>query len=158
VANCPKCGTTQGTDDVACKKCGLAAERFDSVAQARDANVPDALIAAWDRAVEQWDEQARHDELIRLVTQHDAYAWAAARYRTKPDPIGERQLERIRKAAEVTMTSAAVVRQANAKKPYRGTTVVLVLLAVALFAGLAMAMVARNRAANGANPASVPGN
>lgn len=155
VANCPKCGTAQQAGDTACKRCGLATDRFDSFAGTRDAEVPDALIAAWDNAVAKWDDQARHDEVIRLVTQHDAYAWAAARYRTKPDAIGERHLERVRKSAEATMLSAAVARQAAGKKPYRGTTMMLVLLAVALFAGLAMAMVARNKAAT--NPASATG-
>ena len=157
VTTCPKCGTAQAAGEAACKKCGLAVDRFDSFADKRDAEVPEALVAAWDRAVEQWDDPARHDELLRLVTANDAYAWAAARYRTKTDPVGARQLERVRKAAEATMMSAAVVRAANAKKPFRGTTMVLVLLAVAMFAGLAMAFIARNQTAGHGSAATTTG-
>ncbi|MBS1123797.1 MAG: hypothetical protein H6Q90_6025 [Deltaproteobacteria bacterium] len=102
-------------------------------AQAQDASAPDVLIAAWDRAVAGWDEPARHDEVIRLVAQHDAYAWAAARYRTRTgDPIGDRQLERVRKAAEVTLYATQTRRPD--RKPGLLTAMIILLIIVAVVA------------------------
>ncbi|MBA2540258.1 MAG: hypothetical protein H0V17_11525, partial [Deltaproteobacteria bacterium] len=113
---------------------------------ARDAAIPDALGAAWDRALEGWSESARHDEVMRLVAQHDAFAWAAARYRTKAgDPVADKQLERVRKAAEATLFSGAVARKDANKNPYRSTTMMLVTLVVLIVGGLVYAMVVRNR-------------
>ncbi|HEU0033814.1 MAG TPA: hypothetical protein VFQ53_24470 [Kofleriaceae bacterium] len=153
---CPKCGAPR-TAATACPKCGLATERMDAFAQERDASIPDVLTAAWERAVEQWDDASRHDEVMRLVAQHDAYAWAAARYRTRAgDPIGDRQLERVRKAAEVTLfATASQRREPTGQKPYRALTTVMVLLVVAAIGGLLYATVVRDRSSTppGATPA-----
>jgi hypothetical protein len=109
------------------------------------AALPDALSAAWDHAVEAWDDIARHDEVMRLVAQHEAYAWAASKYRTRAgDPIGDRQIARIRKAAEATMLASAAVRKETAPKPYRAVTAVLIMLIVAAVGGLLYAMVMRD--------------
>ena len=54
---------------------------MEAYAKTRDASVPEAVAAAWDRALEGWDDAGRHDALLRLVAQHDAYAWAAGKYR-----------------------------------------------------------------------------
>jgi hypothetical protein len=106
---------------------------------------PDVLVAAWESAVEKWDEQPRHDEVMRLVAQHDAYAWAAERYRTRAgDPIGDRQLERVRRAAEVTMRATATPKAEPLAKPYRAATAVLVMMIVAAVVALLFAMIRRN--------------
>lgn len=144
LASCPKCGTGK-TDAPACPRCGLVAERWEGFAATRDAEAPDVLIAAWDRAALAWDDPALHDEVMRLVAQHDAYAWAAARYRTRAgDPVGDRQLARVRRAAEATMLAGASARADKTPKPYRAATTVLVMLIVAAIAGLLYATISRN--------------
>lgn len=142
---CPKCGAACKDGQTACTRCGLAADRMETFASDRDANVPDVLGAAWEQALAAWDDPARHDEVMRLVAQHDAYAWAAARYRTRTgDPIGERGLARVRKAAEATMMASAAMRKDTAPKPYRALTTILIMLIVAAGAGLLWATVMRN--------------
>ncbi len=159
LAVCPKCSAAQEPVDLrACKKCGLAADRMEGFAIERDAMVPEVLVAAWDRAVASWEDQKLHDEVMRLVAQNDAYAWAAARYRGKTDPLGMRQLDRIRKAAELNMMSQATMRKAEAgPSPYRATTALLILLVVVLVAGLIYAMVIRSRTPAPETPAGETG-
>jgi hypothetical protein len=114
---------------------------MESFAAARDAAIPDVLGAAWDKAVESWSDIAHHDEVLRLVAQHDAFAWAAARYRTKAgDPIADKQIERVRKAAEVTLMSTAASRKTADKNPYRATTALLLLLVLLAVGGLLYSM------------------
>ncbi|MEJ7598117.1 MAG: hypothetical protein WKG01_09435 [Kofleriaceae bacterium] len=153
LASCPKCNTPRA-GELACPKCGLMAERMESFAadkkQAhpfRESGAikpeapPDALVAAWDRTILHWEEPVHHDELLRLVTQHDAYAWVAECYRTRGgDPISVRQLERVRRAAEVTLLATATPRAEERAKPYRAATAVLVMLIVAAVVGLLFAM------------------
>lgn len=154
LATCPKCGTRR-QGEPACPRCGLLAERMETFAAEKKTThpfregggpppeaPPDVLVAAWDRAVEGWDDPSRHDEVMRLVAQHDAYAWAAERYRTRAgDPIGDRQLDRVSRAAEVTMRAAATPRSEPRAKPYRAATAVLVMLIVAAVVALLFAMI-----------------
>jgi hypothetical protein len=154
---CPKCGTTR-QGEPSCPRCGLLADRMETfAAEKKTAHPfregtapppeapPDVLVSAWDSAVEKWDDQPRHDEVLRLVAQHDAYAWAAERYRTRTgDPIGERQLDRVRRAAEVTMRAMATPKAEARTKPYRAATTVLVMLIVAAVVALLFAMIRRN--------------
>ncbi len=123
-------------------------------AHARDA-VPDALGDAWKRALEQWEDSARHDEMLRLVTQHDAYAWAAARYRERlrehaGDAIATERLERVRRAAEATLMSSASARATKTPEPYRNTMAILALLMLLVVAGLVYAMWRHGREADAA--------
>ena len=159
-ASCPKCNTPRAGEP-ACPKCGLLAERMDSFAADKQQThpfresgaikpeaPPDALVAAWDRVVEHWEDPQQHDELLRLVAQHDAYAWAAERYRARAgDPVSVRQLERVRRAAEVTMLATAMPRAEQKTRPYRAATAVLVMLIVAAVVGLLFAMIRGNSAA-----------
>ena len=143
-SGCPKCGTALDEARTHCRTCGLAHARMAAYEQARDA-VPDALSHAWQQAIEHWDEPARHDELLRLVTQHDAWAWAAARYRDRirddaNDAIARTQLDRVRRAAEATLTTNAVTRQAKQPEPYRNTMLFLGVMIIAIIAGLVYAM------------------
>lgn len=117
-------------------------------AAARDNDAPglekEALTAAWMHASAGWDEPARHDALLAVATQLNAYAWAAARYRDaareRPDDkIATAQLERLRKATEATLLATATARAANQPKPYRATTAVLAILIIAAIAGLVYA-------------------
>jgi len=124
---------------------------------ARDAAVPDALRDAWTRATERWNDAAAHDELLRLVVANNGYAWAAGRYRTRErDAVAERQLERLRRAAEVTLLVSATARPDAATTPYRAATSVLAILIVLIVAGLVYATAIRDRGGHGAPAAAHP--
>jgi hypothetical protein len=145
VESCPKCATRVNPARTHCATCGLAHERMAAFAKTRD-DVAEPLTNAWQRAVEGWDERARHDEVLRLVTQHDAYAWAAARYRDRlkeqpGDAVGTEQLERIKRAAEATLVANAAVRDTKTPGPYRNTVLILVVFILAIVAGLIYSMV-----------------
>jgi len=132
---------------------------MDAFANARDEGIPDALALAWQRATEAWSEAGRHDEVMRLVSQHDAYAWAAGRYREaareRPgDAMTERQLERVRRAAEATLLATGIARDARTPAPYRMTTVVLALLVIVAIAGFIYAMARRGGGAPLTPPSS----
>jgi hypothetical protein len=124
------------------------------------ADMPDALGAAWDAAVASWDDSARHDEVLRLVTQHDAYAWAAMRYRERvaadaEDAIGRRQLDRVRRAAEAALVTSGTPR---VKEPtaYRSTIAILALLVIFTIIGFAYAVLRRGQAEEPPPPAAAP--
>ncbi|HSK00649.1 MAG TPA: hypothetical protein VK932_05385 [Kofleriaceae bacterium] len=160
-ASCPKCGAPR-RGARACPRCGLAVDRMEAYARTREAAVPDAVAAAWDRVLEAWDDAGRHDALLRLVAQHDAYAWAAARYRearraapASPAPfrsypdhavdaVADRQLERMRRAAEATLLASASTREDRARAPYRAATAVLAMFIFAIIAGMLFASVLRH--------------
>ncbi|MBX3160247.1 MAG: hypothetical protein KF773_30065 [Deltaproteobacteria bacterium] len=137
-APCPKCGAPRAP--VACPRCGLAAANMAAWSAQRSAaeDVPEVLEAAWQRVLEAWTDGARHDEVMRLVTQHDAYAWAAAQYRARPpDEIRDRQLARVRKQTEASMFVSVVAnRKDKTPTPYRAHLLVLILFVVAAIAAL----------------------
>jgi uncharacterized Zn finger protein (UPF0148 family) len=154
VPTCPKCGAPRGAAG-ACARCGLAAERMAAFEDARDAAVPEAVREAWAHAIAAWSEPARHDDVLRQVAAHNSYAWAAARYRTRGrDPIAQRQLDRLRRAAEATLLASATVRPDTAARPYRATAGVLAVLVAAILVGLIYAAVIRAPAATA--PTSPP--
>ena len=118
-----------------------------------DAGVPDVARVAWDRVKEQWEDTAAHDELLRLTTLHGCYAWVAARYRevkadagppfreagTARDAIAERQLDRIRRAAEVALLTSGSPRPDKGSKAYQSTKLLLGLVILLIIAGLVYA-------------------
>ncbi len=122
-----------------------------------DAGVPDVARVAWERVKEQWEDTAAHDELLRLTTLHGCYAWVAARYRevkadagppfreagTARDAIAERQLDRIRRAAEVALLTSGSPRSDPGTKAYRSTKLLLGLVIVLIIIGLLYAMYQR---------------
>lgn len=59
-----------------------------------DANVDDALEAAWARVEEAWDDPSSHDKLIALCASLGRLDFAGGRYRT----IREREPERAERA------------------------------------------------------------
>lgn len=155
MARCPKCNTEVPEGATACTRCGLATERMEAFARERDASVPPALVSAWERAELAWNHPLAHDEVMRLVVDHQAYAWAAARYRTRAgDPVADAQLARIRKAAEATLfVSGAARKVKDAPRPYRSLTAVLILLVLAAVGGLVYARMMRDKASP--TPASI---
>jgi uncharacterized Zn finger protein (UPF0148 family) len=154
---CPKCGAVRTAAATACPACGLAVERMASFATELEATVPDIARAAWERARASWEEPAAHDELLRLVTLHGCYAWAATRYRQigPDDPIAARQLTRVRKAAEAALVTSASPRPAK-PGPYRSTLYVLGVLILALLLGMAYASYVRGRGGGHRSPALAP--
>ena len=98
---------------------------------------PPAVVTAWEDAVAHWDEPARHDTLLGLVVANNCFAWAAAQYKPKTgDPIADKNLERLRKAAMATMMATAAPRPDDTKLPYRN--VVLVMIALVILIGVGM--------------------
>ena len=178
-ASCPKCGAPRGAGP-ACPRCGLAGDRMAAFAGAGagDGAVPPEIEAAWERVLCAWDDTGRHDTLLQLVAQHDAYAWTAARYRdakragsgaasASPSPfrsypdhavdaVADRQLERLRRAAEATLHASASARDRardRARPPYHVSKAVLAMLVFAIVAGLIFALVLRAHPPGGTGPA-----
>ncbi|MDB4953338.1 MAG: hypothetical protein JWO36_907 [Myxococcales bacterium] len=122
---------------------------MEAFTETRDAAVPEVVRTAWQRTLDGWSEPERHDELLRLVGQHSAYAWVAGRYRDAQrehpaDTIGERQLDRVRRAAEATLFVSATPRPDKANKPYQSTVAILVVLVLLMAIGLGYALVRDN--------------
>lgn len=147
---CPKCGTPRRDPAGACEKCGLASARMAAFAARRDAEVPAVVAAGWDAAVAGWAEARRHDALLQLASQHDSFAWVAGRYRDARrtggyrdialDPeIADRELARLRRAAEAQLMATARVREDKTPTPYRATIAILAMLVIAIVAGLVFA-------------------
>ena len=121
----------------------------------RDAACPDDVRAAWGACVAAWNEPARHDALLVAVARQGAYAWAAGRYRdavmSRPDdPIGPRQLDRLRKSGEAALFATASARPEKSRTPYIAVIGILGLLLVAIIGGVLYA------AAKSNDPATSP--
>ena len=98
----------------------------------------DDVTTAWDRAIAQWEDPARHEALIAAVVQHNSFAWAAQRYKERAgDPIADKQLERLRKAAVATMFAASTARRAKQEPaPYRKVFMWILVLVIFAILGL----------------------
>jgi hypothetical protein len=134
----------------------------------REGGAPESVRAAWAslrppevtapyRDDGAWSDPARHDELLRLVTQYDCYIWAAGRYRevaraNPNDAMARQQLERLRKAAEITLLASATQPKDKTPKPYRATIAVLAMLILALVAGVLYSMVLDNKMPSASQP------
>jgi len=150
---CPKCGTVQ-PEAAACRVCGLRAERMASYAAQNPAgNAAPELLAAWAVVEAGWDDVDAHDKLGNLIASHNAYAWAARRYRDRlraapDDPIATDRLARITRITEASLRASAVARSdarsdgmpASVAKPYRGVITVLIMLVVVIAAGTIYAL------------------
>jgi hypothetical protein len=131
------------------------------VATTLDGSVPDPVKAAWQQAVDGWDDAARHDALFQLAAQHNCYAWVASRYRgilrDRPgDAVAERELARLRKATEAVLMASASLRPDKATTPYRNTIAVLGLLVVVIAMGLVYALVFYEGHSDTPAPATTP--
>ena len=158
---CPKCGVRYRGEATACPTCGLRVTRMAAYADAAALEavpevVPRAVEEAWQRAIEGWNDAARHEELLQQVAATDSYAWVAARYRQRgPDVIAARQLARLRCAAEATLLASATAHPDATAPPYRATRRVLALLITTIAAGALYAMVIRDHPMP-SDPGSIP--
>jgi hypothetical protein len=145
---CPKCGTQRAAGATACATCGLAIAKMAAYVEQMDARVPDTLREAWTRTTEHWTDPAAHDEVLRLTVAYNCFSWTAGRYRRRErDPICEHQLDRLRRAAEVTLLAGATARRQAETTPYRSATTALGILIVMIVAGLIYATVIRDHGA-----------
>lgn len=102
--------------------------------------VHEDVTAAWQRTLDRWDDPARHEELLALVARHACFAWASARYKERAgDPVADRQLERLSRAALATMLASASARAGRPRGPYRRFVMWLVVMVVMMLLGLGLA-------------------
>jgi hypothetical protein len=101
-------------------------------------NVNEAVEAAWTKVTEDWANQARHDALLALTVESQAFKWVASKYREKKgDAIADAQLARLTTAAMATMmTSSRASAEQDFAAPYRRALLWLAVLAVMLVLGL----------------------
>ena len=94
------------------------------------------LEAVWQNVVDSWDVPARHEALMGLVAQKGAFAWAAGKYKERAgDPIADKQLEKIQKAAVATMFATSAKKR-ETDSPYKRTILIFIALIVMIFIGL----------------------
>lgn len=104
------------------------------------------LDDAWQRALEAWEDAARHDKLLELAGDHDAYAWLAARYRERTkanadDAVAKARLERLQKATVARLMATAAPRQDTQPQTYRATLAMLGILIIVIIASVVYAVV-----------------
>lgn len=153
ISSCPKCSAPRG-EATACARCGLRADKVAAFSSQLDSTVPDVAHAAWERVKAQWEDTAAHDELLRLTTLHGCYAWAVSRYREvrgeagppfreigdARDPVAARQLDRLRRAAEVALLTTGTPRPDKSPTSYQSARLVLGIAIVLILIGLAYAL------------------
>jgi hypothetical protein len=99
--------------------------------------VNEAVTKAWDETVASWDDPKQHDAFLGVVVTHSSFAWAAGRYKERAgDPIADKNLERLRKAATATMLATAAPRPEDAKVPYRNALLILIALVILMGVGV----------------------
>lgn len=107
---------------------------------------PDAVQNAWDAAVAQWDDPAKHTALLALVAHHGCYAWAAAKYKERAgDAIADKQLERLRSSAVAAMMATSTKKKEETQ-PYRSTLIVFAALLLILVLGLVFITIIKSNA------------
>ncbi len=118
-------------------------------------DAPPSVAAAWDRVVAAWQDDALHDALFTDIARTDSYAWAARVYgERKGDPIADRQLAKIVRAAEATMRATAT--QLPVKTGQRYLLTFLVVLAFASAIALLYMLAQRQAGATSPDPTTEP--
>ena len=136
--SCPKCDMACSPHRP-CPRCGLAAHRMKTFVR-REQTVDQTLTQAWQAVVDGWNLSARHDELLRLTTRHDAWAWTAARYREYASKglggeMATSQLKRLERGIVVSAFSRIQATKDKTPRPYRTAVATLLLLIVLLVGG-----------------------
>lgn len=108
--------------------------------------IPDVVQNAWDAAVAQWDDPAKHTALLGLVAQHGCYAWAAGKYKERTgDAVADKQLERLRTSAVAAMMATGAKKK-DETQPYRSTLIVFAALLLILVLGLVFVSIIKSNA------------
>jgi hypothetical protein len=116
------------------------------VVGADDAAIPEPVLDAWQRAEASWDDPAHHDALFRAAAQHNCFAWAAGRYKTRAgDPIASVRLAKLRRAAEAALLATATVRPSADNRHLRSIFILVASLALAVALALVLAYVIRGK-------------
>lgn len=118
---CPKCGLGQRPAD-ACRRCGLAADRFSTWTPPPVPDPPAGLATAWATLESTtWAEPARHDAFVALAQLVGRLDYAAACYRSVADradrPGADAGLARICTVAAATMVALASPRATGDAAP-----------------------------------------
>jgi hypothetical protein len=99
--------------------------------------VNEAVAAAWDKVVEDWQNQTRHDALMVLAVEHKELKFVATKYREKKgDPIADAQLGKITSAALATMLVGSGKKEKDPASSYKRALIWLVVLGLMLVLGL----------------------
>lgn len=143
---CPKCGDAQ-PPALACRSCGLLADRMADFARARELAVPAEVTAAWDGVDAAWGDPEVHERFIRAVAATLSFPYAAQRYREalrlRPDDAtATSQLARIARMAEVSLWATASQRPQKTRAPYRATLLLLAALLILILVGTGVAFLA----------------
>jgi hypothetical protein len=146
---CPKCDEEQDRAE-ACRRCGLASDRFDSYASEAAGELPPELEEAWRRCLGAWRDSSVHEALVERIAAASAFAPAARRYRAylRDNPGDERaseQLERIGRMAQAAAFTAASTssRTGGEREPYRAVLWLLAVFGLLAVGGALYALLTR---------------
>ncbi len=145
--DCPKCGETQPADLDACRRCGLARDRFEDFEGGVDGIASDSLRALWDACVDDWSDATAHEAFVKAAVVESAYRYAAGSYRQilrdRPgDRMAERQLADVARRAETAILQSARAGKYEdaADEPFKKVTLLLMVLVVLIAMGIVYAM------------------
>lgn len=98
----------------------------------------EAVSAGWDKVIEDWENQSRHDALLALAVEAQAFQWLATKYRErKGDPIADAQLVKLTNAAMASMLTASASKGGtDYAAPYRRALLWMLAMVVMLVFGL----------------------
>ncbi|HEY4177062.1 MAG TPA: hypothetical protein VGM90_09535 [Kofleriaceae bacterium] len=101
-------------------------------------DAPPSVIAAWEAVNSAWDQPATHDAFLATVSQAEAFAWAAKKYKERgDDPIATERLGKLSRAAVFVLTASAAKRPPE-KSPYRMLVMLLIVAMLAIFVAILM--------------------
>jgi hypothetical protein len=133
---------------VACRSCGLAAERFESY-EGGPAHRSEELADAWQGLLDNWDSGDAHEEFAALVAARGDYRGGAGHYReTAADPEraqrSQEMLQRIQSMAAAALLSSKP-KLAREEEPFKGVVVLLMVLVLVAGAGGIYLMIKHNQ-------------
>ena len=101
--------------------------------------VSEAVAAAWDKVVEDWPNQSRHDALLSLAVETGELKWVASKYRErKGDAMADAQLAKLTNAAMASMMSSGATKGSTTDNaaPYKRALIWLMVMTLMLIFGL----------------------
>ena len=133
---CPKCSVAIAEDGKACGGCGLSRERFSSY-QGGNSRTEDAIVNAWERLEEDWENAESHKTYVQEVAAVGDFRSGAAMYRNAAaDSSKKERCEEMLGAIQKMATAALLAskpRVEEEEEPYSKVLlffIVLILLAI----------------------------